>query len=235
MASKSFEIDGIGKITVYKRRKSKRLSMRLVGNNIKVSQPVWLPYAAGQKFVMANKGWIEEQKQIKPNLEIYSGMLVGKTRVLRYIPDSNKLSSRVSLTHVFIYVPVGVDIHSAEVHEQAKKAIKRALKKEAELLLPNRVAKIANETGYSYKKLAYKSMRSRWGSCTTNKDISLNIFLMMMPWEQIDYVILHELTHTKHLHHASNFWDAVEQFMPDYKIRRKVLKESQTSILALQQ
>jgi predicted metal-dependent hydrolase len=58
---------------------------------------------------------------------------------------------------------------------------------------------------------------------------------MMLPWELIDYVLLHELTHTKHLHHGEAFWSALEAIMPDIKRRKKELKKLQANIMPLQQ
>jgi predicted metal-dependent hydrolase len=234
MASKIYEIDGIGKITVYKRRKTKRISMRLVGREIRVVQPVWLPYITGYKFVLSNISWVKDQQKIKPNANISDGTIIGKSRVLRFIDNSPKLTSRINATHIFIYLPKGINEPDTDAQVTAIKAIKRALKKEASELLPIRVSKIAQQTGLDYGKLSYKSMRSRWGSCTNKKDISLNIYLLMMPYELIDYVILHELTHTKHLNHGKDFWKALESHMPDYKNRRKQLKELQPNILAIQ-
>ena len=86
---------------------------------------------------------------------------------------------------------------------------------------------------FAYNNLKNKSMHSRWGSCTNRGDITLSIYLMMMPWEMIDYVLLHELVHTRHLHHAQPFWQTMSDIMPDYKERRKALKELQPLVAPL--
>ena len=55
-----------------------------------------------------------------------------------------------------------------------------------------------------------------------------------MPWEVIDYVLVHELSHTKHLNHSSSFWQMVEENLPDYKARKKTLKIMQAEVSAFQ-
>jgi predicted metal-dependent hydrolase len=57
---------------------------------------------------------------------------------------------------------------------------------------------------------------------------------MFMPWEVIDYVLVHELSHTKHLNHSSSFWQMVEENLPDYKARKKTLKIMQAEVSAFQ-
>ncbi len=94
---------------------------------------------------------------------------------------------------------------------------------------------MAKTYSFTYENVRVRAMHTRWGSCTSKGAISLNIYLMMLPWDLIDYVLLHELTHTKHLHHGENFWNALEVIMPDMKKRKKELKKAQLSIMSLQQ
>lgn len=233
MASKTYHIDGIGEVTIYKRRGTRRMNLRMAGAIVKVSQPLWLPYAAGVQFAQSNRNWIEQQRVKRPVQLIDEAMQVGKSRILRYEPDAT-LRTRITANELIIYLPAHLSINSPEVQKIAKTAIKRALKKEADAQLPERLAYCASKYGFSYTSVRCKSMRSRWGSCNNNQEITLNIFLMMAPWELIDYVLIHELAHTKHLHHGADFWDEVARIMPDYKQRRKALKDVQNTIAHLQ-
>ena len=233
MASKIYNLDGIGEVTVYKRRGTRRMNLRIVGGKVRVTQPTWLPYAAGVQFAQSNKNWLETQRIKQPNTFVEEGMTVGKQRVVRY-ESGDSLRTRITDTELIIYVPPHMPIQSEAVQDITKTAIKRSLKKEAEEVLPERLAYCAETYGYDYTSVHCKSMRSRWGSCNNNKEITLNIFLMMVPWELVDYVLIHELSHTKHLHHGEDFWDEVASVMPDYKLRRKALKEIQHTISYLQ-
>ena len=70
-------------------------------------------------------------------------------------------------------------------------------------------------------------MKSAWGSCTSNKNISINKELMYYKKELIDYVIVHELSHLKYMNHSKDFWKCVGDNYKDYKIIRKELKENE--------
>lgn len=74
------------------------------------------------------------------------------------------------------------------------------------------------------KEVKFRKNRSRWGSCNSQNVINLNYFLMKLPIESIEYVIVHELAHIKHKHHQKEFWKTVEKYMPDYKKRIKMMK-----------
>ena len=64
----------------------------------------------------------------------------------------------------------------------------------------------------------------RWGSCDSKRNIVLNLYLMELPWELIDYVLFHELTHTEVLRHGPDFWSAMKRVLPDVQRRRKAIK-----------
>ena len=74
------------------------------------------------------------------------------------------------------------------------------------------------------KKVTIKKMKSAWGSCTSNRNISINKELMYYKEELVDYVIVHELSHLKYMNHSKDFWNLVGSVLPDYKALRKELK-----------
>ncbi len=98
---------------------------------------------------------------------------------------------------------------------------------QAEQLLPNRLASLAGTHGFEYGSISVKQLKGRWGSCDHQKNITLNLFLMQLPWELIDYVLLHELTHTNILRHGPDFWRAMEAVLPAVKNARKTLRAYQ--------
>ena len=80
-----------------------------------------------------------------------------------------------------------------------------------------------NKTGLNPNKISFKKMKTRWGSCSSNKNISINILLAKYDKSIIDYVILHELCHLKEMNHSYKFWHLVEKYMPNYKQIKKLL------------
>lgn len=101
---------------------------------------------------------------------------------------------------------------------------KKMLMKKAKEYLPYRLEYYAKLYGYKYEKCRLSHANTRWGSCSSNKTISLNIGLMKVPEVLRDYVILHELAHLNHMDHSRDFWAEVAQHDKNYKIHEKKLK-----------
>jgi hypothetical protein len=102
----------------------------------------------------------------------------------------------------------------------------KALKKAAAEKIPERVKFFAPIVGADYGKITIRSQRTRWGSCSARGDLSFNCLLMLCPGDVLDYVVVHELCHRKQMNHSAAFWSEVERVLPDYKSRRKWLKDN---------
>lgn len=107
----------------------------------------------------------------------------------------------------------------------------RTLAKEAAEYIPGRVAFYASQAGVSYGRITIRNQRSRWGSCSSRGNLNFNCLLMLTPPEIIDYVVVHELCHRREMNHSPLFWREVERILPDYKARRKWLKENGEKIM----
>ncbi len=108
--------------------------------------------------------------------------------------------------------------------QKARDYQKKLLMKKAREYLPYRLEYFAKLYGYSYDKCRLSHANTRWGSCSSNRTISLNIGLMKVPEVLRDYVILHELAHLNHMDHSKEFWAEVGTHDPEYKKHEKKLK-----------
>lgn len=108
--------------------------------------------------------------------------------------------------------------------QKARDYQKKMLMKKAREYLPYRLEYFAKLYGYSYDKCRLSHANTRWGSCSSNRTISLNIGLMKVPEVLRDYVILHELAHLNHMDHSKEFWAEVGTHDPEYKKHEKKLK-----------
>lgn len=110
-----------------------------------------------------------------------------------------------------------------ESHEEFSDLVKQFYKREAIKMMSERVEYWAQEMNLHPRQVRFRNQRTRWGSCSTRKTISLNWRLIAAPLEIIDYVIIHELAHLEHHNHSKNFWSLVEKFCPDYRASEKWL------------
>lgn len=99
------------------------------------------------------------------------------------------------------------------------------LRKEAKAFLPGRVSELAAVHGFEYNRVFIKHNVSNWGSCSSKKNINLNLNLMRLPAELRDYVILHELCHLRHMNHGPEFHSLLESVCPGHRALARQLKE----------
>lgn len=111
-----------------------------------------------------------------------------------------------------------------------KTVLGKWLRWQAKKTLIAHLSAISAHCGLPYLKVSIRSQRTIWGSCTSEKAISLNYKLIFLSPELVRYVIIHELCHTKHLNHSKRFWYLVKAFDPAYKEHRKALHLSDKRI-----
>lgn len=224
MPVKQLEVPGIGTVKLYKRRSTRSIRVTLTADYVRVSLPMWLPYRAGLEFVKTRSNWINQHR--RPSLTLSHGDGVGKAHRLSFSPSASAktVSARVTDTQINITHPINIAASHPGVQLAAKKACLKALRHEASNLLPRRLDQLAVQHNFDYESVRVRSLKSRWGSCSQQKNISLNIFLMQLPWRLIDYVLIHELTHTKFLNHSPQFWQHMEICLPTSKVIRKELR-----------
>ena len=100
----------------------------------------------------------------------------------------------------------------------------RVLKEEAKIYLPKRTFSLASQKQIQFQKVSIRNTKTRWGSCSHKNNISLSLHLMKLPYELIDYVILHELAHILVKNHSKEFWETLEKICPNSKELDKKLK-----------
>jgi predicted metal-dependent hydrolase len=232
VASKQITLPDIGDVSLFKRRGSRtiRLTINPKGQ-VKVTMPYWVPYQAGIQFAKSKSAWIIEQTGKRDN-DLVHGQTIGKTHRLLFeaSPVNSKVSSRVNASIIRVTHPATCAVTDVSVQQAAQKAGIRALRDQAEELLPPRVKELAEKFGFSYRSLQVKQLTGRWGSCDSHNNLVFNLFLMELPWTLIDYVILHELVHTTILHHGPDFWAAMKRVLPDVQVRRKAMHQRRPAI-----
>lgn len=232
---KKFELPEVGELTIYKRASSRgmRLSITSKGE-IRVSIPAWAPYQAGLAFAKTRTDWILLQLAKTEQPVLQEGQQIGRQHRLHFAikfqadtPTSRIANSVITVTH-----PASLKSEHISVQKIAERAAIKALRAEAEAYLPGRIRDLAREHGYTYKSVSVKQLKRRWGSCDQDKNIVFNLFLMQLPLVLIDYVIMHELTHTQHMDHSDAFWKSFEDHFPHAREYRRQMRDHEPKLAA---
>ncbi len=212
MGVKHIQLPNIGDITLYKRRNSRSLRLSITSSGeVRVSMPHWVPYKSGAVFASSKAAWIETMRDQHRTL-LKNGQAIGKAHHLYFSQTTaSRITNRLRDQEIRIGLPKNVNEQHPEAQARARSACVKALRQEAGALLPTRLQALAERGGYTYHSVAVKHLKSRWGSCSSMRDIALNLYLMQLPWQLIDYVLWHELAHTKVMRHGAPFWRELEQ------------------------
>ncbi len=111
---------------------------------------------------------------------------------------------------------------------EERKSLTEAARKD----LTERVAFFGPKVGVTVGRIAIRSQRTRWGSCSAKGNLNFNCLLMLAPAEVRDYVVVHELCHRKEMNHSPRFWAQVEAILPNYRAPRNWLKENGSALIA---
>lgn len=154
------------------------------------------------------------------------GMEVGKSHKIKVV-GTTASETHIKYTKPTIYVALSEKdtLSDKNIQSMIRPFVVKALRLESKAYLTRRIEYLAEKGAFHYTKLRFSHAKSRWGSCTNDRTISLNIALMKLEPRLIDYVIIHELAHTKELNHSAAFWSLVQQCDPHYKTHKKLLKE----------
>ena len=130
-----------------------------------------------------------------------------------------------------IICPPNADFTDEKLQSWLRKVIEESLRRNAKSILPPRLDRLSKQCGLPYASVKINSSQGRWGSCSTKKDINLSYYLVLLPSYLIDYVLLHELCHTREMNHSERFWSLLNQFTEGKALAlRGELKKYRTEI-----
>ena len=200
-------------------RRARRLAVRVYPDaRVEVVVPPRARPREVESFLASQREWIESKRaqalrnrpppEIFPPVSLQLGLtgenlrlhLAGGTGRLRLVEKAGLL-----------------EVVGAFTPASLKAALRRWLLSAARVRLEPRLLALSASTGVAYQRMSIRRQRSRWGSCSVRGTISLNACLLFQRPEVVDYLIVHELMHVKHMNHSNRFWQAVEKHCADWR------------------
>lgn len=240
-----FEIDGIGSIKIKRRRGQKSTTLRISRRGeIVLGTNYSTPQYMLKKFAIENRDWIEQVRTrsgFHEEIEIFDGQRLTNVLKFRIQSDKGILSGQMKFSYkkgsseILIKVSSDhIDLDSVKLNEDERqdleRVVVRALRIQAKDELAIRLKDLALRMGVSYSSMTIRNTSSRWGSCSSRNDINLSLWLMMLPDELSNYVLVHELVHVKFKHHGKDFWDEVARWVPNHKELRLRMKKHSAQV-----
>ncbi len=206
-------------------QRSKHMRLRIEGDGaIIVTTPPRTPTHLIEKFITTNTPWISKQQAklaLKPRLHTPEQVTIFGKVYKKVIKYSAQLPVGVGvLQNEVAYNPTDPQKKPEEQQQAFQTALNRYLKNTAQHYILERTKLLAQTMGITYKKVTIRKQKTRWGSCSSAGNLNFNWQLVHFPPKMIDYVIVHELAHRKHMNHSAAFWEVVRRFCPDYKAHR---------------
>lgn len=225
MKTQVVSIEGAGEVEFRRNPRARRIAIRVKPfDGVTVSYPRFISLAIAKRLVQTKAEWIakrlaearrHEETAILPATP---GGNVTRTHRLETIPHQGEtVSVRVQGGVIRVRHAASADAGDPAVRRAIRKGILSAYRREAIAYLPPRVEELARLHGFTYERVAVKNLRSRWGSCSLRGIINLNLQLMRLPDRLVDYVILHELAHTRIRNHSREFWELLGVVVGDAK------------------
>ena len=219
------------KILITRTKRKKTISILIKDGNVEVKAPFNLMQKEIDSFILKKEKWIKNkilfQKSIKklPKKKFINGevfKLLGKDLILKInINDTKKTYIKND------YICLDLKNNTKNKKEKIKKELELFFRSFSERILKEKTLIESKKMNLKVKEIKVRSYKNRWGSCSSNGNISYNWKLIMAPERIINYVIIHELCHLIHFNHSRDYWREVSKKLPNYKENKEWLKSNQ--------
>jgi len=215
----------------YKLTRSKRRTVALYirDGGLEVRAPLKMAQCDIDRIIATKEAWIRERlakSQEQSASRAAFCLNYGDTIIYRDkpYPITVQAGNRAGFNGGCFYMPPDL------TPQQIKSACVQIYRLLAKRYLSDRTQALASRLGSAPNAVKINSAKTRWGSCSTKKNINFSWRLIMADDAVIDYVIIHELAHLSEMNHSARFWRIVESVLPDYKERKARLKELQSKL-----
>ncbi len=186
-----------------------------------VKAPLKFPVTQVERFISEKEQWIKlKLSQTKTRLKKQLSFNNADIIFILGEPFTLEITSATKNSVEINGEKLAVKIKKGEAQPLVEKFLLELSQKE----ILESARRMISLTGLKPQKITIKKLNKSWGRCSSKGEISLSRSLIHYPQKSIDYVVLHELCHLKHLNHSKQFWGLVRGFMPDFELHRNALK-----------
>jgi predicted metal-dependent hydrolase len=215
-------------IEFVRNRRARHYILRVnADGRVRVTVPWNGSRAEALRFVEERREWLVRERYARAVDAAKRGPWKAGTRILflgeEFTLQTSELDARrirVSFADQSFVIPID---RAANLRAPVEAWLRRC----ATIDLPERLARLALQHGFDVKALSIRNQRSRWGSCSASGRISLNWRLIQFPTHVVDYVLIHELVHLRHMNHSRRFWTEVARLCPGFQASRTWLRARQ--------
>lgn len=204
----------LGTITLRFSQRATRYALKIRKGAITATMPVDGDEERMRAFISENREKLLQALEEHPPREPLNEETVLQTTTFRlHIFRTDRVNFYMNMVDDVLHLacPKDVDFEEEWVQGVLTDLLTKALRHEAYRLLPKRLMELAKRYGFTCTGVKVFNSKTRWGSCTQRKSINLSLSLMLLPWHLIDYVLLHELCHTREMNHSERFWELMNQ------------------------
>lgn len=210
MTAKVVQFKQIGSVNFIKNRRSKNIKIRVKPDqSVHVSFPFYVSTSEVSRFVMKSINWITDQQQKFETKKSKIEVRQFRTKlhsILIVAGTENK--TKVNFTEIEIRL---ADLNSDSSRSYLENVMVGIYRFEAKKLLTPKLNELAQKHGFQINKITIRNNKRNWGSCSSKNNISLNLQMMKLPDELIEYILLHELVHTRIKNHGPKFWEKLDE------------------------
>jgi predicted metal-dependent hydrolase len=211
---KTFNDKDLGIITIKTNLRAKRYTLRIKDGAVVGTMPAYGELGAMLTFIENSRPKLMLALQRPPlpknRLNEASELQTNTFNLHIFRTDRDNFYMNLKEGTLHIACPGKTDFEDERIQKLLKGFIERALGHEAKRVLPKRLLALSRQFGFAYSSVKINNSKSRWGSCSTKGSINLSLSLMLLPPHLSDYVLLHELCHTKEMNHSERFWQLMD-------------------------
>lgn len=233
MADKIISDKELGNLVVRVNPRARQLVFRTKSDAIYISVPPHTSMREVEEAIEKLRPRLRttRQKVVRPVIDLNFRIDAEYFKLSLVAGKGDKFLAHSELGKMEIVCPPSADFTDENLQLWLQKVIEEALRRNAKIILPPRLYQLAGQHQLSYKSVKINSSRGRWGSCSATKAINLSYFLMLLPQHLIDYVLLHELSHTREMNHGDRFWELLNAFTDGKALAlREELRKYKTEI-----